>query len=122
MRLYRRGWPDDARMVSGMDDSTAAERRFHSAMVEIYRRAKADTGYVASRFLQMVSEQGGLAAARQLLSTSTVSDGFTTLYEHHRLDLTVEAHVLKPEFRVLFSDAEVAIARERLKSYGVEDL
>jgi hypothetical protein len=40
----------------------------------------------ATRFLQMISEQGGLATARQLLWSDTPSDGFTTLWEHHRLD------------------------------------
>jgi len=38
---------------------------------------------------------GGLATAKQLLWSETPSDGFTTLWAHHRLDLTVEAHVLE---------------------------
>ena len=43
------------------------ERRFHRAMVGIYETAKRELGYNATRFLQMVSEQGGLVTARQLL-------------------------------------------------------
>jgi hypothetical protein len=39
------------------------ERRFHRAMVEIYQTAKRDLGYNATRFIQMVSDRGGLAAA-----------------------------------------------------------
>ena len=49
-----------------------AELRFHRAMVAIYETAKRDLGYNATRFLQMISEQGGVAAARQLLWWSTL--------------------------------------------------
>jgi hypothetical protein len=41
-----------------------AELQFHRAMVEIYETAKRDVGYNATRFLQMISEQGGLPTAR----------------------------------------------------------
>ncbi len=95
-----------------------AERQFHQAMVEIYETAKRDLGYNATRFLQMISEHGGLAAARQLLWTDQPSDGFTTLWSHHRLDLTVEAHVLKDEYASLFTDADREQARRRLELYG----
>jgi hypothetical protein len=43
------------------------ERKFHRAMVAIYETAKRELGYNATRFLQMLSEQSGLATARQLL-------------------------------------------------------
>ena len=62
-------------------------------MTVIYETAKRELGYNATRFLQMISEHGGLATARQLLWSDKPSDGFTTLWSHHRLDLTVEAHV-----------------------------
>lgn len=96
------------------------ERQFNRAMVAVYEHAKRETGYNATRFLQMVSEHGGLATARQLLHSSHVSDGFTALWERRRLDLAVEAVVLQPEFETLFSDDEREIARERLASYGYE--
>jgi hypothetical protein len=94
------------------------ERQFHKAMVGVYESAKRETGYNATRFLQMISEQGGVATARQLLHSPQVSDGFTALWERRRLDLAVEAVVLRPEFDTLFSDEEREIARERLASYG----
>src|SRR5262245_22884650 len=97
------------------------ERAFDAAMVAIYTTAKRDLGYNATRFLQMITDEGGLVAARRLLHASAVSDGFTTLWEHARLDLSVEAHVLRPEYAGLFTDAERRIARRRLKDYGFED-
>jgi len=75
-------------------------------MVTIYETAKRELGYNATRFLQMLSEQGGLATAKQLLWSDKPSDGFTTLWEHHRLELTVEAHVLHDEFGSLFTDED----------------
>ena len=94
------------------------ERQFHRAMISIYETAKRELGYNATRFLQMISEHGGLAAARQLLWSDAPSEGFTTLWEHGRLDLTVEAHVLDPEFASLFTDEDREQARARLEAYG----
>ena len=67
------------------------ERLFHREMVQIYERARRETGYNATRFLQMVSSQGGLVTARSLLRAPAASDGFTALWERTRLDLSVEA-------------------------------
>lgn len=94
------------------------ERQFHTAMVGVYESARKETGYNATRFLQMISEQGGVATARQLLHSAQVSDGFTALWERRRLDLAVEAVILRPEFDPLFTDDERDIARARLARYG----
>jgi hypothetical protein len=93
------------------------ERRFHQAMMEIYQTGKRELGYNATRFIQMVAEDGGLATARRLLWSDHVSDGFETLRSHGRLDLTVEAHVLKEEFAGLFTDKDRERARNRLQMY-----
>ncbi len=95
------------------------ERQFNRAMVGVYESAKRATGYNATRFIQMIADQGGLDTGRQLLHSSQVSDGFTALWERGRLDLAVEAVVLRPEFATLFSD-EREIARQRLLSYGYQ--
>jgi hypothetical protein len=63
----------------------------------------------------MVSELGGLETARRLLAKPELSDGFTELYLRDRLDLTVEAHVIKPEFRPLFTADELLVAERRLR-------
>ena len=94
------------------------EQEFHGAMVNIYQVAKRDLHYNATRFIQMVAEQGGVGAARQLLHASTVSDGFSTLWLAKRLDLSVEAHVIRPEYAELFTAEERNIAQRRLEEYG----
>jgi hypothetical protein len=57
----------------------------------------------------------------QLLWSDQPSDGFTTLWTHHRLDLTVEAHVLKQDYATLLTEADRQQARRRLEQYGWHD-
>jgi len=84
-----------------MHQPTPSGKCFFNDMIEIYRRAKEECDYNATRFLQMVSNEGGLKTARKLLATAEPSDGFTELWRNHRLDLTMESLVLKPKYRSL---------------------
>ncbi len=105
------GRADDEPALGGL------EREWEGVMRSIYRRAKLEAGYTAGYFLQMLDEIGGLETARQLLHKTEVSDGFTNLWELGHLNLTVEAHVLDEQFRPLFTDEELRIARQRLEQY-----
>ena len=94
------------------------ELEFHEAMLTIYRKAKSEAKYNAIRFLQMVTDHGGLETAHMLINSSTVSEGYTALWERGRLDLTVEAMILNNEkYQSLFSKEELAICAKRLKQY-----
>lgn len=93
------------------------ERRFDAAMMEIYERAGRELGYWATRYLQLVRARGGLGAARHLLHARATSDGYARLRDEGRLDLTVEAYVLRPEFAPLFTAEEIGLARHRLSFY-----
>ena len=101
---------------------TALEAAFHSAMEEIYRRAKEEAGYNATLFRRMVADLGGPETARRLINADTVSDGsdgYTALWERGRLDLTVEAKVVETaRFHTLFTKEELEICRRRLQEYG----
>ena len=88
-------------------------RRFERDMEAIYVGAKA-IGYNANRFLMMLREHGGLETAHRLLHGSEVSYGFTGLWMLGRVDLTVEALVIRPEYATLFSPQELATAHPRL--------
>ena len=100
--------------------STNLEGKFHQAMVRVYERARDEANYNARYFIQMVSESGGLGAAQRLLASSAPAHGFTSLWEAGRLDLSVEATVLRPEYSSLFSHQELRVARRRLGEYGFE--
>ena len=92
------------------------EMQFHADMVNIYKTAKKECGYNATRFLQLIANKGGVEAARQLIIRQT--DGFSALAEFGRLDLSVEAYILKPQYASLFTEAEREMCRERLKELG----
>ena len=89
------------------------EAAFHQEMLDTCREA-AKLGYRPTRFLQMVNQDGGVATAHRLLATGGPADGLTRLWELGRLDISLEAIMLKLEYRSLFSDEERSIARERL--------
>ncbi len=94
------------------------EDQFHDAMISIYKRAKSECNYNATRFLQMVNDLGGLRAAKSLLHARGLSEGFTALWEFNRLDLTMEALILKQLWKDPFSKEELGVARKRLSSLG----
>jgi PHP family Zn ribbon phosphoesterase len=89
--------------------------QFDKAMFNIYHRAREKCDYNAVRFLQMLSEKGGLATAKHLLFPGNPQEGFTHLWECSCLDLTVEALVLQNQYQELFSDEELGEARRRLE-------
>lgn len=95
------------------------ELEFHEAMLNIYHRAKRETGYTATYFLQMVNSRGGLDAARHLVATDAPSEGYTKLWELGRLDISVEALINdNPKWHGLFTRQELRKVRKRLDSYG----
>ena len=98
---------------------TQLEVEFHEAMEDIYRRANEEAGYNPTVFRRMVADHGGLEAARRLINSEKVSDGYTALWERGRLDLTVEAMVTAtPVFHSLFTTEELGVCRRRLREYG----
>lgn len=114
--------------VSALSDTTApatpppaaaSEAEFHHAMIDVYQNAK-KAGYNANYFIQSVSERGGLATARDLVNSTTPSQGFTALWDLKRLDLSLEAVVLQPRFQHLFTTRELKTARRRLADHGYE--
>ena len=117
-------WPG-TRQVSTL------ELAFHDDMLLIFRLAGEATrhvrsdgsierGYWASYFLRAVRSHGGLAYAKDLLSREGTTDGFQRLTAEGRLDLTMEALVLKAEYTELFTDNERRVAADRLARAGYQ--
>ena len=78
----------------GMNSPNNLEIQFHQRMLQIYDQAKSECGYTATRFHNMVVDQGGLQAAKALLVIrSAYSEGLTRLWEEKRLDISMEATV-----------------------------
>lgn len=109
-------------MVDQSFDRAEAERSFHRAMVSGYDRLKRELDYNATYFKRMVDADGGLAAAKQLLGgqRQDYAEGFTTLWEKGRLELSVEFFALLPEYAPLFDDRELTNARWRLGEHNFD--
>jgi len=98
---------------------TVLERQFDEAMMGIYHRAKSECNYTPSIFFDMLTRLRGVETAKRLINASSVSDGYTKLFELGRLNLTVEAVIHdEVKWHPLFSDAELAICKDRLTEYG----
>ena len=95
------------------------EQGFHDEMMRIYEEAKV-FNYCPTYFLQMVNEMGGVAAAKRLLEGEHISDGLTRLWEEGRLDISMEALILREPWRTLFTEEEVKKAETRLKELGYD--
>jgi hypothetical protein len=54
---------------------------FDRAMFDIYHRIREKCDYNAVRFLQMLSENGGLATAKHLLASGTPQEGLLHFWE-----------------------------------------
>ena len=94
------------------------ELAFHERMRQVYDQAKTECNYTAQRFLQMVEADGGLTAAKKLLSTGGYSEGLTRLWEEKRLDISMEATILQNPWRGLFTEKELSVARRKLSELG----
>jgi hypothetical protein len=100
------------------DEPADASGSFDRAVLDIIERCRAELRYNPRYFRVMVTQYGALGATRRLLNAPAVSDGFVTLWERQRLDLSVEALVLDERFAHFFSDEEREIARKRLHDFG----
>ena len=100
---------------------TNLECEFHQAMLDTHQQAT-KLGYHAHFFLNMVIDSGGVGAAKRLLSTTDEQAGLTSLWDLGRLDLSVEAHVVKEPWSSLFTEDERQVARKRLQDYKYDRL
>ena len=76
-------------------------------------------GYVPTRFIQMLQQSGNNAheVVQQLVLKETTT-GLEKLWEKGRLDLSMEAIMIKSEYTELFSEEVLNICRKKLRKYG----
>lgn len=94
------------------------ESQFLNEMLNTYREAK-KLGYKPGIFLDMIATHGAVNTAKKLLATKEyVQEGIITLWELGRLDLSMEAGVIKSEYKELFTEQEISEASRRLTELG----
>ncbi len=86
--------------------SERASLNFHKIVVNAYNTARKECGYNASVFIQLINEHGAVKVAKDFLSKNHATTGFEKLWEKGRLDLTIEASVLLPQYKSIFSKEE----------------
>ena len=96
---------------------TEAERHFQEEIRLGTERLKKEIGYNPIYFSRMVAEYGPVDASRRLIGSDAVSEGFTKLWEHGRLGMSVEALAVLPWYAGLFEPDLVAKALRRLEEY-----
>jgi 5-methylcytosine-specific restriction protein A len=96
--------------------------RFHKMALRVYEEGKRATGYRGTRYLQKVRRDGGLGATKSWLNPAKRHEapkgGFLKLVDAGRLDLSLEAQVIKRRWASLFTKDELDVARNRLARYG----
>jgi hypothetical protein len=93
-------------------------KKFDKELRRLVERVISETAYRPERFIQMLNEHGGFQTAKILLHDKKLSEGFVKLWELGRLDLTMEAIILKKSWRELFAEEELKIAKKRLIDLG----
>ena len=77
--------------------------------------------YRPTYFLRMLDNYGAVGTATQLATAIKFHEGFTKLWELGRLDLTVEAIMLRRPYRQLFPKEVLDKASDRLKALGYKE-
>lgn len=91
--------------------------KFQLELEDLYRVVGRQTGYWANYYLRSVRQNGAVNHAKKALSkVDNAQGGFQKLIEVGRPDLSMEFFVLEPEYRSLFSKAELQEAEHRLST------
>lgn len=90
------------------------KEQFDDEMESVYRDVLEEIKYNAKLFRAMTLSDGGVNTANRLLRAPRVQSGFVALYEANRLDISMEARILKPKYASLFETEELNEARTRL--------
>ena len=98
------------------------EEEFNIEMLSLYKKTKIETGYNAAYFLKLITDYGGLNAAKKLLIMGDPAEGFLKLWEIKRLDLSLEVLILTSPWDSLFDATEIACAKKRLEKYGFKKI
>ena len=97
-----------------MDAQNLGEQ-FRERLILLYHETGSVVHYPRV-LMEMVQNHGGIEAAKLIIQDMTCT--FEKLWEAQRLDLSVEAVVLEPQWAELFEPDDLNIARQRLTDAG----
>jgi hypothetical protein len=88
------------------------EKRVDKAIREMIQNS-----YEPKVFINMRIQHGTIEAIKRLIHSTKIPQGFTTLWEMKRLDLSMENIIQETEWHNLFSDEDRQAAKKRLIQY-----
>jgi len=94
-------------------DTSELQSEFEAAFEELFS-ASSEIDPFALYTLKRLEIESGLEIAKRILLKTGQQTGLLRLWQQDRLDLSVEALALRPEFTTLFTSEELEAARERL--------
>lgn len=94
------------------------ENQFTTALLEQLSKAKEACGVEETRLRQQAEALGGVKAVQQMLQRRQATRQFEPLKNKKRLDLSVEALVVKGKYGSLFTDDEVNTCLDALLEAG----
>jgi 5-methylcytosine-specific restriction protein A len=96
------------------------EDKLTESLIDAYQRGGEEVGYWGRRYRRALGQKGGLATAKRMLGPRNPGQraGLDAFLDANRPDLTMEAVILQPQFRSLFTESELQVAAERLGEYG----
>ena len=95
------------------------EEEFTAALRGTVEAAR-DSKYNPAYFLKMLAQYGGLETAKRLIAKRDPQAGLMQLWELRLLNDSMEAVMLRSRFRSLFTDEELAEAKQRLEDLGMD--
>jgi hypothetical protein len=99
------------------DDLDLLRSSFHQKMVNAIQTCIRELHYNPTLVSQRIGEYGAVETAHWIMRLTGETTGFTKLWEAGRLDLSVEAIILRPEYAPLFSLEERREAYDCLAEY-----
>lgn len=100
--------------MKGCVTVTPLEKEFTKELLDNVAEMK-QYGYNPTIYTRMISENGAVNAAKKLVVKDVQSSGFATLIMLSKLELSVEASVIKDKYKDLFTDAEIQNSIRKLK-------
>lgn len=78
--------------------------------IEIAKRK----GFSSTAFIKMLEKHGAVKTAKSLLNTKELNKGFSRILNKKLTQHSMEAIVLRPEYKELFTEKELEVCRRRL--------
>ena len=94
------------------------EKKLQQEVIRNCGIAEKECGCKMTRFLETINRFGIVKTAQEILRKGRTSDCFNKLVEEGRIELTMEATIVKAQYAELFTDEEVNACYELLCEKG----